>query len=289
MKRSVWIWLAAVFAVSYLLDLILYLEGGLTSRLMAPILIARMWVPGAAALVWARREGKSLGGTRPTLKLALLSLGLPLAVTGLWFVGSLLAGAHFGLAPSLVPAAARGQTGSQLALAADNPLAATLIGAPLLILGSLGSSLATIGEELGWRGLLQPQLEARFSVPRATVITGLIWGYWHAPVILMGYNFPKQPVFGALALMPAFCICLAFPLAYLRRNGGSVWPCAFLHGGVNTLTSAAVTFLAGEGVPASLALCWLVVAVLFAVRLDKSAATSTRTSTDALSDPPPSP
>jgi membrane protease YdiL (CAAX protease family) len=291
-KRSVWIWLAVVFAVSYLLDLVLYLEGGLSSRLMAPILIARMWVPGAAALFWARREGAKLGGTKPSAKLVLLSLGLPLAVTGLWFVGSLLAGAHFGLPPSLVPAAARGQTESQLSLAADHPMAAILIGAPLLVLGSLGSSLATIGEELGWRGLLQPELEAKFSVPRATVVTGLIWGFWHAPVILMGYNFPKQPVFGAVALMPAFCVCLAFPLAYLRRNGGSIWPCAFLHGGVNTMTSAAVTFLAGEGVPASLALLWLGVAVLFAVKLDRAyreSATSRQTSTGAPSSLPPAP
>jgi membrane protease YdiL (CAAX protease family) len=289
-KRSVWIWLAVVFGASYLLDLLLYLEGGLTSRLMLPVIVARMWVPGVAALVWARRERARLGLTTPRVKLVLVALGLPLAVTALWFGGSLIAGAHFGLAPSLVPAAARSQTEAQLDFAGDHPLAAVLVGSLLLVLGSVGSTVATLGEELGWRGLLQPELEGKLGIPRATVLTGLVWGYWHAPVILMGYNFPKQPVFGALALMPAFCVCLSFPLAWLRRGGASIWPCAFLHGAVNTMTSAAVTFIAAEGVPISLCLVWFGVAVLFAAALARqSPATSRQTSTDAPSSPPPTP
>ena len=40
---------------------------------------------------------------------------------------------------------------------------------------------------------------------RALLVTGVIWGIWHAPVILMGYNYPTQPVLGVL-LMVVFCI-----------------------------------------------------------------------------------
>jgi membrane protease YdiL (CAAX protease family) len=87
----------------------------------------------------------------------------------------------------------------------------------------------------------------------------------------MGYNFPRQPIFGALALMPAFCVCLSFPLAWLRRGNRSIWPCALLHGAINTMSSAAVTFVAADGVPISLAALWLVVAVPFAVALDRGA------------------
>ena len=40
-------------------------------------------------------------------------------------------------------------------------------------------------EELGWRGLLQPALEKKFSFPLATVITALVWVAWHLPLWLI--------------------------------------------------------------------------------------------------------
>ncbi len=295
MKRSVWIWIAVVFVASWLLDLLLHFEGGLASHALLPILLARMWVPGLAALAWSRGEGAPLGLKTPRFKLLLVSLGLPLAVIGLWFAGSIVAGGHLGLPAGVVPPDARDQTASQLAMAGDHPWIAVPAAALLLVMGSIASSVAFLGEELGWRGLLQPELEASFGVPRATVITGLVWGYWHAPLIVMGFNFPGRPVFGALALMPALCICLSFPLTWLRRDGGSVWPCAFLRGAADTMRWGAVTFVAGEGIPMSLALVWLGVAVLFAIALDRAAkpapqpATSIRTSTGGPSGPPPSP
>ena len=40
-------------------------------------------------------------------------------------------------------------------------------------------------EELGWRGVLQPALEKKFSFPLATVITALVWVAWHLPLWLI--------------------------------------------------------------------------------------------------------
>lgn len=40
------------------------------------------------------------------------------------------------------------------------------------------------GEEIGWRGWLLPQLMSRMSRLRAALGTGVIWGLWHAPLLI---------------------------------------------------------------------------------------------------------
>lgn len=39
-----------------------------------------------------------------------------------------------------------------------------------------------IGEELGWRGFLTPQLLSRYTRIETAIITGLIWAGWHIPL-----------------------------------------------------------------------------------------------------------
>ena len=46
--------------------------------------------------------------------------------------------------------------------------------------------LAGALEELGWRGFLQPRLQQRFSALRAGIVIGVVWGFWHVPMILTG-------------------------------------------------------------------------------------------------------
>jgi membrane protease YdiL (CAAX protease family) len=47
---------------------------------------------------------------------------------------------------------------------------------PLMLIGIL---IGAIGEEIGWRGFLQPILEKKLSVLIASIIVGMIWGLWH--------------------------------------------------------------------------------------------------------------
>ncbi len=51
---------------------------------------------------------------------------------------------------------------------------------------ALQLAVAALGEELGWRGWLLPQLAARTSRLRAALGTGIIWGVWHVPLLLSG-------------------------------------------------------------------------------------------------------
>ncbi len=64
-------------------------------------------------------------------------------------------------------------------------------------LGPLINTLLALGEELGWRGFLLPSL-LPLGQWRAILMSGLIWGVWHAPAILQGHNYPSQPVLGVV-------------------------------------------------------------------------------------------
>jgi CAAX protease family protein len=52
----------------------------------------------------------------------------------------------------------------------------------VIMLLALNLFLGPLGEELGWRGFLQPTLEARFGWLPATLIVSSVWAIWHAPL-----------------------------------------------------------------------------------------------------------
>ena len=97
----------------------------------------------------------------------------------------------------------------------------TVLVAPLL------SVPIAFGEEYGWRSFLQGQL-TRLGKKRGVLLVGLIWSVWHYPVILMGHNYPGQPVLGIL-MMTAYTTALAFILGYAMLKTGSIWLVAYLH------------------------------------------------------------
>lgn len=90
----------------------------------------------------------------------------------------------------------------------------------------------TFGEEFGWRGYLFPRLTP-LGGAWAAVITGVVWGLWHAPLILLnGYNFPGHPLAG-VGMMVVFTVPLSVILCWLRLRSRSVWPGALAHAAIN--------------------------------------------------------
>lgn len=81
-------------------------------------------------------------------------------------------------------------------------------------------------EEAGWRYILQPELEKKYSFAVSTVIVSIIWWLWHLPLFyIQGVDQYGQNYF-------AFGISilgLSFALASIRKNTGSVWLCVLFH------------------------------------------------------------
>jgi len=104
-----------------------------------------------------------------------------------------------------------------------------------LILGAVQSVLLApflaiviaFGEEYGWRGYLQSEL-FKLGRVRGVMVLGVIWGAWHWPLILMGYNYPGHPLLG-LVLMALYTTGLAVVLGYAVLRSGSVLLSAYLH------------------------------------------------------------
>jgi membrane protease YdiL (CAAX protease family) len=96
-----------------------------------------------------------------------------------------------------------------------------------VLLAPLFALVIAFGEEYGWRGYLQSEL-MKLGRARGVLLLGVIWGLWHAPVILMGYNYPGYPVLGVF-LMTCYTVGLGVVLSYAVLKSGSVILASFLH------------------------------------------------------------
>lgn len=100
--------------------------------------------------------------------------------------------------------------------------------------------VGAIGEEGGWRGVLQPEMQRRFGTIKGTLLVGLIWGFWHLPINLAGLNDAQHPVVGALVIFPLEAISMSFVLAWLINRTASVWPGSLAHGANNALSGCMI-------------------------------------------------
>jgi len=125
-----------------------------------------------------------------------------------------------------------------------NPVLLTLIQG--LVAGITVNAIAAFGEELGWRGLMHESL-AGASFWRGSFVIGVIWGLWHAPLILMGHNYPGYPVIGVL-MMVTWCVLLSPLFSLVRIRSGSVIAASIMHGTLNGTGGLSLMMVSGGGV-----------------------------------------
>ena len=108
------------------------------------------------------------------------------------------------------------------------------------------------GEEWGWRGYLLPKVSKHFSTIPTLLITGIIWGLWHAPFTIIGHNyglgywgFP----FTGIAMMCVFCIVMGIFLSYVTLKTKSCIPAILGHGAINGIAAIGIYFTFDGGNP----------------------------------------
>ncbi|MFH8249699.1 lysostaphin resistance A-like protein [Microbacterium sp. B2969] len=267
--------------LAWLVALPLWLGEGLASPLTPLILPAMMLTPAVATVVVmfafrAPAKGRlrflGLWPLRPAGRLVLfLALGLVLPILVV-FAATLLSGA-LGLARlDLVGFSAfADQLTSAVPEETPLPPVGLLVALQLLMLplGAVFNSVLAFGEEVGWRGWLQTALLPLGTWP-SLLITGAVWGLWHAPIILLGYNFGRADATGLLFMMGG-CLAWGVLLGWLRLRSASLWPAVLTHGSLNA-AAGVVLLLAASGQAPDLALvgplgivAWGVLAVVVVV------------------------
>lgn len=120
-----------------------------------------------------------------------------------------------------------------------------------LLVSPFVNGLATFGEEFGWRGYLFPRLMT-LGRRKAIVLSGVIWGVWHAPYILMGHNYGLSyfgaPWLGALAMV-WFCLIVSTLFGWLSWRAASVWPAVIGHAVLNGMANLPALFVRGNPNP----------------------------------------
>lgn len=109
----------------------------------------------------------------------------------------------------------------------------------------------------------------------ALALSGVIWGLWHAPLTLKGYNYPALGAWAAPVFV-VFCVLFGALLGWTRLRTRSVWPAVIAHGSLNALTGLALllgdadappnTLLAGITGIAGWALLAVVVLAVYRLR-----------------------
>lgn len=140
-----------------------------------------------------------------------------------------------------------------------------------LVAGITINAVAGFGEELGWRGFMVREYR-NLKFWDASLRIGIIWGVWHAPLILMGHNYPQHPMIG-VGMMVIWCVLLSPLFLYVRLKTNSVIGAAIMHGTLNASAGIPLMYIAGgndltAGITSIPGFIALLVAILIMVAYD---------------------
>lgn len=263
-KKRIFIFLGFAFGISWATALIIYLNGGLENSPaitiagaqvnLALVLMATFYMfgPAVANILtrWVTKEGRQNLYLRPQFDngrwfhfLAAWVLPGVLTIFGMilfFLVFPRYYNADLSILREQMELAGAGNADPWLIVIVQT-VQAILI-APLL------NALPTFGEEFGWRGYLQPKLMP-LGGRKAILLIGVIWGVWHWPVILMGYNFGTAyfgaPFLGPLAMV-WFTIAASALFGWVTIKADNVWPAVIGHGALNGIAALSLLFIQGE-------------------------------------------
>jgi membrane protease YdiL (CAAX protease family) len=191
-------------------------------------ILALTWAPALACLVTRfvyQKNVRGVGWGIGKPRFLAIAYALPVAVALPVYAFVWLTGLG-GFAPDQLPAA----TSAQLAGDFTSPAAALAF---LMTASIPFTGLFALGEEIGWRGLLVPELMKFNGFTRTALISAVIWTVYHVPAILFADYHSVAPAWWAVGCFTAMVFGISFVINWARLASGSVWPAVMLHASHN--------------------------------------------------------
>ena len=123
-----------------------------------------------------------------------------------------------------------------------SPAASTVL--YILLVGSFGltrSLASALGEEIGWRGFLVPELSKSVGFTGTALISGVVWACWHYPLLIWSDYNSGTPTWYGLTCFTVMVLSISFIFAWMRLKSGSLWTGALLHASHNLYVQAIFT------------------------------------------------
>lgn len=232
------IYLVVVFAFSSFFYSLILRSGSLGNG-RGLYVTGLMWCPALAGMLTLRLNGRSLselGWRWGATKYQLWSWFIPLLYASIAYAIVWIAG-FGGLGnPAFFDALVK-----QMHLGGPPWLSIALGIALTGTFGLIGSISRALGEEIGWRGFLVPELARTTSFTTTALITGIVWSLWHYPVLIFGDYNAGTPIWYDLTCFTVMVVAISFIFTWMRLKSGSLWTGAILHASHNLYIQAIFT------------------------------------------------
>ena len=221
--------------LTFLLSAVYYaliLKSGHLDSANGSYVLGLMWSPAVAAMLTCKLHGRDLGtlGWKwgaaryqimsyciPLLYAAITYTAVWLTHAGGFYNRQFVAGVaqRFGLGP-MSPAVT---VGLYFFFAATT--------------GMVRSCASALGEEIGWRGFLVPQLAKNYSFTATALVSGIVWAVWHYPVLIFADYNAGTPTWYGLSCFTVMIVSGSVIYAWMRLKSGSLWTGVLLHASHN--------------------------------------------------------
>ena len=215
-NKKIWVFILFIILISTILDFFIIKSGTIKAGGGA-FGIALAWTPGISALLTLlifKQSLKTIRWTIGKIKYLIKAYFIPLlyislAYLPLWMLGYFNSDKQLTIKSILIP-----------------------------LFGAFVNIVATLGEEIGWRGFLFPQIEKNTTFTKASLLTGFIWAIWHIPVLLWTEYGNNVPWYTALPFFIIILTAISYPMAYLCKMANSIWPAVLFHAAHNAFIQA---------------------------------------------------
>ncbi len=109
------------------------------------------------------------------------------------------------------------------------------------VIGLPGSMATALGEEIGWRGFLVPELSKLTGYTQTSLISGIIWSVWHYPLLVFSNYNNGAPAWYGMLCFTVMVVSISFVFTWFRIKSNSLWTGVMLHASHNLFVQAFFT------------------------------------------------